>query len=462
MTLEFIDINSQPCDVGLAPTAGASQNTSIPKVIGSIRSPRMPQYADSWDDSLELATASDVGMRRSNNQDSLSVLLAEDQRGWRSRGHLFVVADGMGAHAAGELASRIAADGVPHHYYKHPELSPPEAIKLAVEETNEEIHRRGQANSEFHNMGTTCSCLLLLPQGALVAHVGDSRIYRLRGNRLHQLTFDHSLVWEMQATGQLKADPAHSSIPKNVITRSLGPNAEVRVDLEGPFEVESGDTFLICSDGLTARVEDIELGVILSLLGPDEASQFLVDLANVRGGPDNCTIVIAKIRDGELVSGVTPADPLVVGADIKPTTQTNYIPWIIMLLAALLALGLLIAEHFVPAMACGAVALITGFWLLIQRYGETESGIALTGGKRLGKGPHVEFACEPTTDVLTKLVDSLAEIANNFGEIDERDADEERATACIEEARKKAAHSEFKDAVRLCGVAIRILLGKDD
>ncbi|MCA9167889.1 MAG: serine/threonine-protein phosphatase, partial [Planctomycetales bacterium] len=126
--------------------------------------------------SIAYSARSDIGMRRTNNQDSYIALPAEDDHAWLSRGHLFVVADGMGAHAAGELASKLAADGVVHHYRKLRQLSPPEAILKAFRDTNGEIHRRGQANSEFRNMGTTCSALLLLPQGALAAHVGDSRV----------------------------------------------------------------------------------------------------------------------------------------------------------------------------------------------------------------------------------------------------------------------------------------------
>ena len=136
-------------------------------------------------------------------------------------------------------------------------------------ETNGEVHRRGQANNEFRNMGTTASTLVLLPQGAFVAHIGDSRIYRVRRDKLEQLTRDHSLVWELREAGQLSdnAELAHS-IPKNVITRSVGPNAVIDVDLEGPLATEVGDTFLLCSDGLTGRVTDTELASVLTHLAP--------------------------------------------------------------------------------------------------------------------------------------------------------------------------------------------------
>jgi PPM family protein phosphatase len=199
----------------------------------------MVELSGNWNDALRYAVFSDIGMRRANNQDSQTLVLADDWDAWRRQGHLMMVADGMGAHAAGELASRMAVDGVPHRFLKYAEQPPDEALRKSIEETNREVHRRGQENTDFHNMGTTASVLLLAPTGAVVAHVGDSRVYRLRGDRLAQLTFDHSLVWEMQALSQLSDDSELSrNIPKNVITRSLGPNATVQVDLEGPFPLE--------------------------------------------------------------------------------------------------------------------------------------------------------------------------------------------------------------------------------
>ena len=106
---------------------------------------------------MEVAAATDIGMRRANNQDSHAVVLAEEQTGWQARGHLFVVADGMGAHAAGELASQLAVEGIPHLYHHYRDLAPAAALERSISETNAEIHRRGQANPDFHAMGTTAS-----------------------------------------------------------------------------------------------------------------------------------------------------------------------------------------------------------------------------------------------------------------------------------------------------------------
>ncbi|MFP6620522.1 MAG: protein phosphatase 2C domain-containing protein, partial [Pirellulaceae bacterium] len=144
-----------------------------------------------WADCLQFTAVSDVGMRRSNNQDAHSVVPAKSEEAWPQQGHVLVVADGMGAHAAGELASELAVRGVTQLFHQYAELDPIEALYKAIAETNQEIHQRGKANSDFHNMGTTVSAMVLLPQGAIIGHVGDSRIYRYRKKMLEQLTFDH-------------------------------------------------------------------------------------------------------------------------------------------------------------------------------------------------------------------------------------------------------------------------------
>jgi len=139
---------------------------------------------------LQYAQLSDLGMRRSNNQDAVAVVVTDDVATWSEHGHLLMVADGMGAHAAGELASKLAVDNIPHTYFKLRELYPPMALRQAIRDANALINAKGLSSVGFQGMGTTCSCLVLLPQGALVAHIGDSRVYRFRGRQLEQLTFD--------------------------------------------------------------------------------------------------------------------------------------------------------------------------------------------------------------------------------------------------------------------------------
>ena len=130
------------------------------------------------------------------------------------------------------------------------------------------------------------------PEGALIAHVGDSRVYRIRNQRIDQLSFDHSLVWELVRRNHLTPEHANLAVPKNVITRSLGPDPAVEVDIEGPLNVAPNDVYLLCSDGLSGPVSDPELGAFAGNFHPDDACRYLINLTNLRGGPDNITVIV--------------------------------------------------------------------------------------------------------------------------------------------------------------------------
>jgi len=255
-----------------------------------------------WEQRVRYAALTDIGFRRQNNQDSCAVSLCLKQENWEEGGHLFVVADGMGGHAVGELASKIATDTVPHMFGKLRDKPPAEALRIAVESANEAINERGSQNHDFLRMGTTCSSLVLCSQGAVIGHVGDSRVYRIRNRQIDQLTFDHSLVWEMIQSRRVHPRDAERLCPRNVITRSLGPEPVVNVDIEGPLPVLPGDIFILCSDGLCGLLNDAEIGMIAGTLPPDEACRLLVNLANLRGGPDNITVIV--VETGDLPKGV--------------------------------------------------------------------------------------------------------------------------------------------------------------
>jgi PPM family protein phosphatase len=269
-----------------------------------------------WEQRVEYAALTDIGFRRRNNQDSYCVLTSKSRDEWQDRGHVFLVADGMGGHAVGELASKIAADTVPHTFLKLKEMSVVDAIRASVETAHRAIHERGEQNRDFNRMGTTCTTLVLTPLGAVIGHVGDSRCYRIRAGRIEQLTFDHSLQWELIRQGKMSPEHIMRYEPRNVITRSLGPQPTVQVDVEGPYAIRPGDVYLLCSDGLTGQVPDEEIGQIASALAPADACRFLVDLANLRGGPDNITVVITRV--GETPAGMppVPADP--PSRDLQP------------------------------------------------------------------------------------------------------------------------------------------------
>ncbi len=357
---------------------------------------------------IEYASATDVGMRRPNNQDSLVISMSKSDEDWKRRGHLFMVADGMGAHAAGELASKMAVDGVSHRYRKYKDLPPHLALERALDETNAEVHRRGNANLDFRNMGTTASAMAILPQGAVLAHVGDSRVYRVRGTQIEQLTFDHSLVWELQANGRIGPGAEETaSIPKNVITRSLGPSPEVQVDLEGPFPLMLGDTFLICSDGLSGQITDPEIGGIIANLPPAEAAQVLVDLANLRGGPDNITVIIARVVEQGVVDAARSAPVLRESA----TTSRSVNPaiWIVGLILLLAGIGLAFSVVAVGVI----VATLGGLMLLGAAFRQLASPVSAASGM-LGKGPYRAATCPASiesVDTLSGIVNDLREAA---------------------------------------------------
>ena len=406
---------------------------------------------------LEIASLSDIGMRRTTNQDNFAVSLAANDEQYHRRGHLFIVADGMGAHAAGELASKIAVDQIPHLYSKYDDLSAPEALKKAVIGANTEIHRRGQANDDFHNMGTTCSVLMLVPQGAIVAHIGDSRVYRLRKNLLEQLTFDHSLVWEMHQSGQLTREEMESGkIPKNVITRSLGPYPECKVDVEGPFPLQVGDTFLLCSDGLTGPVTDQEIGALLAHLPPKKAARVLVDLANLRGGPDNITCVIAKVVDPNMA---TRADtqPIRLGRTDNSGGQISPISWGIVIASGLaIVLFYLITRSWITT-SIPAIVFIGGLIWMLKQVISQPGYSTVDPGRRFGKGPYVQVkggSEQVVADQLKEIATQLREAGREQG----WDIDWTQFYDRLGSAEDKVTQQKFDQAIQEFGEAITTLM----
>jgi len=250
-----------------------------------------------WEQVISFGSVSDIGFRRQNNEDAAIVQLCADPEIWQQHGHVLLVADGMGGHAAGELASKLAADTLPQTFFKSRDKDVQSALKEAIEVTNKTINDRGTQNKDFQRMGTTCASLVLGPDGATIGHVGDSRVYRVRGDRIDQLTFDHSLQWKLLRENKVSREEILLREPRHVITRSLGPEPVVKVDIEGPYEVRPDDVFVLCTDGLTGHLNDAEIGTIARELPPEEACRLLVNLANLRGGSDNITVVVARVGD---------------------------------------------------------------------------------------------------------------------------------------------------------------------
>ena len=249
----------------------------------------------------------DVGRTRKMNQDSLAVLTDAELKGLADG--LFVVADGMGGRAGGEIASRVAVETVPKVVEEMLADSngsaPAEVMRAAVHEAflaaNEAVFGQAKANPELRGMGTTCVTVLVRGGEAVVGNIGDSRVYLLRQGRFRPLTHDHSLVAQHLEAGELTEEEARASRYRNIITRAIGIAEAVEPDVE-TLQLLPGDTLLLCTDGLTNMLTDSEIARILAR-GDDPATtcDHLVSSANAAGGADNITVVVTRYGDFEPV-----------------------------------------------------------------------------------------------------------------------------------------------------------------
>ena len=247
----------------------------------------------------------DVGCVREINEDSGKYVQPNSPEVLASKGMLFVVADGMGGHSAGEVASSIAVETVSRVYYDD-KSDPEESLKKAFRQANRDIHAVSVKNASLSGMGTTCTALVLRDGTALSAHVGDSRLYLVRGGRIYVMTEDHSAVMEMVKRGLISLEEARHHPDKNIILRAVGSQPDVEVSSwEEPFPVRASDQFVLCSDGLYDLVEDEEIKQAVLEADPHVACESLISLAKDRGGYDNITVGIIRLQpSGEVHSSV--------------------------------------------------------------------------------------------------------------------------------------------------------------
>jgi PPM family protein phosphatase len=242
---------------------------------------------------FEFGTQSDQGKVRLSNEDSF---IADPQI------NLYLVADGMGGHAAGEIASKIAASAIQEVMAGQTVQDVPleEVLQSAAELANYRIYESQRETPEYSGMGSTLTALAFRNSHYCLAHVGDSRAYLLRNGSLDQLTEDHSYVWPLFEKGLLKKSELSTHPCKNLITRAIGTHPQVSVDIE-QGDVREEDVYLICSDGLTDAVPDESIREILSERNKSahELGQTLVDAANAAGGPDNITVVVVRLESNK-------------------------------------------------------------------------------------------------------------------------------------------------------------------
>jgi PPM family protein phosphatase len=252
---------------------------------------------------MEFAASTDTGRVRGNNEDNFAV--ASDL-------NLFVLSDGMGGYASGEVASKIAVDTVVNHVREaesspslafhgnpHPGASEPaRRLASAISLANAAIHAAAEKDEARRGMGATVVALIFHENRVSIAHIGDSRAYRLRHGSFEQLTDDHSFVADQVRRGRMTQAEAERSKLQNVLLRALGPEPEVLVDLSEEIVLD-GDVFLLCSDGLTKELSDAQISAVLDEVeDPQAAAARLIRLANDAGGEDNITVVVVRFSPG--------------------------------------------------------------------------------------------------------------------------------------------------------------------
>jgi len=249
---------------------------------------------------LEVGQFSHPGRKRTNNEDWLGAFQPDDAGRLATKGSLFLVADGMGGHRSGELASRRAVDHVIRTYFDDPDPDVAASLERAIQAANSALYAAAAESPERGRCGTTLVAAVIQEQrpralglggaGLWIANVGDSRAYLSRGRELRQLSRDHS--WAAAVRGQTAKGGEGPG--QHVVTRALGLRPEVKVDIFA-FRLQPGDQILLCSDGLTGPLPDDEIGAIVQRRAPQEAARRLVEAANGQGGPDNVSVILVRL-----------------------------------------------------------------------------------------------------------------------------------------------------------------------
>jgi len=243
---------------------------------------------------ITVGNRTDLGLTRSENQDSLGKFPENSTDLSGPLGQLFIIADGMGGHRGGREASQTAVRIIQDIYFTNKTGDIDEVLKDALREANREIFKLASSDPNLFGMGTTCTVLSLVEDKACIAHVGDSRAYRINESTIEQLTQDHSQVGEMERQGIISQQEAKEHPQRFLLNRALGAREDVEVDIYDNIKLTPGDYFLLCTDGL-AKVDDQELKEAVLSNPPQQACDQLVKLANERGGEDNVTVQVIQV-----------------------------------------------------------------------------------------------------------------------------------------------------------------------
>jgi len=244
---------------------------------------------------IEMASLTDVGCQRENNEDFLSYWEPDSDADFQKKGRLALIADGMGGYEGGQEASRLAVETI-QGIYNDSVDDPRDALLRGFRTAHEKIQQYAAAHPEFEGMGTTCTALALNNLHLYFAHVGDSRLYLIRGATISRLTRDHSYVGRLVESGVLRSDEAEHHPQRHILTAALGAGAEIVADAPlQPIDLEHGDILVLCTDGLWSLIQEPEILEIVTKQPASAACKELVRLARERGGPDNITVQVLRV-----------------------------------------------------------------------------------------------------------------------------------------------------------------------
>jgi len=247
---------------------------------------------------IEAASLTDIGLQRTNNEDSYLYWEPDSDEEFRRKGRLAIVADGMGGYEGGQEASRVAVETVRHVYDNDFVDDAQLTLIAAFESAHQNIQRYALEHPQFYGMGTTCTALSIIDRHLYFAHVGDSRLYLVRGETISRLTRDHSYVGRLVETGLVRSEDAELHPQRHILTAALGSGKDVIPHVpEQPLLLEKGDTLVLCTDGLWGQVPDAELARVVQANAPSDACMRLVRIALEHGGPDNITVLILRVSD---------------------------------------------------------------------------------------------------------------------------------------------------------------------
>jgi protein phosphatase len=243
---------------------------------------------------------SDIGCQRENNEDQYAYWEPDADEEFARKGRLAIVADGMGGHEGGQEASRIAVETIQEIFAHTPDADLQSLLLTGFQIAHERILEYAAGHPELHGMGTTATAIVLLGNQLYFAHVGDSRLYLVRGAAISRLTHDHSYVGRLVQNGVISAEEAETHPQRHILTAALGAGTEISPETpERPFALENGDALVLCTDGLWSLLAENEIQSIVASNEPPEACRALIKLTKDRGGPDNITVQVLRISAAE-------------------------------------------------------------------------------------------------------------------------------------------------------------------